>query len=144
MVLTILCAALAMAAPDEPWDKVRAVKGGAELRVFKKDGKPPVLAKMDEATADNLIVVVKDAQLAIPKDDIERIDYRPPQAGSRVTRETKTTKGVYDSSAGTQGQPMSQGKTGPPPGATSSSSSSLTVGGKPAFELLYRAKGATK
>jgi hypothetical protein len=123
--------------PD-PWAKVKAAPSGTELRIFKKNVQAPVLAKLDEASDENLIVVVKDTQVAIPKGDIDRIDYRPAQTGGRVTRETKTTKGVYDSGASGQGQPMAQGRTPLPPGTSSSSSSSLAIGGKPGFELLYR------
>jgi len=143
MLLQIFCLLLTFAA-DDSWDKVRAAKSGAEMRVYKKDAKPPLQAKFDEATSDSLIAVVKDAQVFIPKDEIERIDYRPPQTSSRVTRETKTTKGVDDSAADSQGQPMAKGKTAPPSAATSSSSSSVAIGGKPGFELIYRAKGVTK
>ena len=145
MLPQILCLILTFAA-DDPWDKVRAAKKtGVEMRIYKKDAQPPpIQAKFDEATADSLIVVVKDAQVAIPKDEIERIDYRPPPTNSRVTRETKTTKGVYHSAADSQGQPMAKGKTAPPAAATSSSSRAVSIAGKPGFELLYRAKGASK
>ncbi len=143
MLPQVLCLLLTFA-DDDPWNKVRAAKSGAEMRMYKKDAQPPIQAKFDEATADSLIVVVKDAQVAIPKDEIERIDYRPPPTNSRVTRETKTTKGVYHSAADSQGQPMAKGKTAPPAAATSSSSRAVSIAGKPGFELLYRAKGASK
>lgn len=139
----VLCLVLTMAA-DEAWEKVRAVKSGVELRIYQKGGKPPLLAKLDEATEESLVVVVKDTQTAIPKDQVERIDYRPPQTDSRMKREAKTTKGVYDAKPSSQNQPMSLDKTPPAPGTTSSSSSSVTFGSKAAFELLYRARSGAK
>ncbi len=42
-------------------EKVRAVKSGAELRVSQKNAKTLLLGRFDEATAENLIIVVKDS-----------------------------------------------------------------------------------
>jgi hypothetical protein len=127
---------LLVLAADDPWEKVRAVPSGTELRLLKIGAKTPVLAKMDEVTEESLVVVVGDTQTAIPKAQIDRIDARPPQKGSRIVRETKTTKG--DGGPGSQNQPMALGKTPASPGSSSSSSSSLSVGGKPGFEPVYR------
>ena len=123
-------------AADDSWDTVRALPSGTELRILKTGEKTPLLAKMDEATDESLIVVVKDTQMAIPKAQIDRIDARPPQKSSRIVRETKTAKG--DPNPGSQNQPMTLGKTPASPGSSSSSSSSLSVGGKPGFEPVYR------
>lgn len=89
-----LLMALAVFAADDPWTKVSAVKSGTELRILKRGSKQPVLAKMDELTESSLIVIVKNEQVAIPREEIERIDARPAQAGSRVTKETKTSREV--------------------------------------------------
>ena len=56
---------------DDSWLKVKQLKTGTELRVYKKAAKQPVSALFDEATDTNLIVVIKNEQLAIPKDDID-------------------------------------------------------------------------
>ena len=128
---------LALAA-DDPWTQVREVKSGTELRIYKKGYKAPIAAKMDEATQDKLIIVIGESQVAIPKEEVDRIEQRPLPKGSRVTRETKTTKGVFDSDADSHGQPTKLGQTKPPASATSSSSSSVAIGGKPPFEPLYR------
>ena len=85
ILLLLLAAASAMAA-DDPWVKVRDLKSGAELRVYKKGSPQPVLAKMDQLTDENLIVVVKTEQVAIAREQIDRIDYRP--AKSRITCRT--------------------------------------------------------
>lgn len=81
---------LAAAAGKDEWAKVRELKSGTDLRVLKREAKQPVEAKLDEAGEDSLVVVIKNEQLSIPKDDIERIDFRP-SGGSRVTSETKTS-----------------------------------------------------
>ena len=126
--LILLAAACVVFAADDPWTKVRELKSGTELRVFKKGAAQPVLAKMDELTDDNLIVVVKTEQVAIAKDQIERVDYRP--SGSRVTKETKTKETPPDTTPG----PGSH--SAPTPGT--STSTSVSVGSKPDFETIYR------
>lgn len=123
---------------DDPWAKVREVKSGTELRIFKQGYKNPIMAKMDEATDERLMIVIGESQVSIPKAEIDRIEQRPLQKGSRVTRESKNTKGVYDSNADSQGQPMKLGQAKPPAAATSSTSSGISIAGKAPFELLYR------
>ena len=135
--LLFLLPLLALAA-DDPWIKVREVKSGTELLIYKQGLKKAIAAKMDEATEDKLMIVIGESQVAIPKAEIDRIEQRPLPKGSRVNRETKTTKGVFDSDADSHGQPLKLGQTKPPAGATSSSSSSVSIGGKPPFEPLYR------
>ena len=66
------------------------LKSGTELRIYKKDAKQPLLVKMDEATDESLLVVLKNEQVSIPKDQIDRIDYRPTRTGGRVITENKT------------------------------------------------------
>ena len=90
LVLTALAALTAFAA-DNPWDKVRELKTGTELRILKKGARQPILATMDEANDERLIVVIKNEQLAIQKDDIDRIDFRPATK-SKIAKETRTTQ----------------------------------------------------
>jgi hypothetical protein len=116
-----LCAALLALGADDPWAKVKELKTGAELRVFKKGAAQPLLVQMDELTDDNLVVIAKNQQTAIPRDQIERVDYRP-SGKSRVTKET--TSKVNDAA----------GATGP----SNSTSSNLVIGSKPDFETIYR------
>jgi hypothetical protein len=104
---------------DDDWTKVRALKTGVELRVFKKGATQPVLAQMDELTDENLVVIVKKTQMAIPKDQIDRIDARA--AGGGAKKET-TTKQSVDA----------DGK------ETTSTSTGYGFGGKPDFETVYR------
>jgi hypothetical protein len=116
-----LCAALLAFAADDPWAKVKELKTGAELRVFKKGAAQPLLVQMDELTDDNLVVIAKNQQTAIPRDQIERVDYRP-SGKSRVAKET------------TSKSDDAVGATRP----TTTTSSNVSFGSKPDFETIYR------
>ena len=48
VMLSLLIAVLACGAEND-WNKVRAIRGGTEIRVFKKGSMQPIVAKMDEA-----------------------------------------------------------------------------------------------
>ena len=95
-----LCTAFLAYGADDPWAKLKELKTGTELRVFKKGAAQPVLVKMDELTDDNLVVINKNQQTAIPRDQIDRVDYRP-SGKSRVTKDstTKVNDGVGDPKA---------------------------------------------
>ena len=125
LLFLIVAGAVAFGAEDE-WAKVKALKTGAEIRVFKKGSMQPVMAQMDELTDENLVVLVKKTQTAIPKDQIDRIDARPT-GGSRVTKET-TTKETY---------PDPKSASGPEVPGTSTSTS-VSIGSKADFETVYR------
>ena len=127
LLLVILAGVAAFGAEDE-WAKVKGLKTGAEIRVFKKGSMQPLLAQMDELTDENLIVIVKKTQTAIPKEQIDRIDARPI-AGSRVTKETTTKETYGDAKAGAQSTPDVP---------VTTTSSSVSVGSKPDFETVYR------
>ena len=125
-----LLATMTAFAADDPWAKVRDLKGGTELRVYKKGTAQPVLAKSDDVNDDNLMVVVKNEQVAIPKDQIDRIDYRPSKPGSRLTTETKSKPTDPDYTPG----PPTRGAAVP----GTSTSTSVGIGSKPDFELIYK------
>jgi hypothetical protein len=129
-LLFLLLAAFTAFAADDPWAKVRDLKGGTELRIYKKGTPQPVLAKSDDVTDDNLIVVIKNEQVAIPKDQIDRIDYRPTKPGGRITSETKSKPTDPDTTPG----PPGHGST--VPGNTTSTN--VSIGSKPDFELIYK------
>ena len=116
----------------DPWAKVGEIKNGAELRIYKKGAKQPLLAKMDEVVDDKVIVVIKDEQVAIEKGQIDRLDARPVQTGSRITKETKTS--TTDATRSASPRDAVLGPTTP----GTSSSSSLSIGSKPDFEIIYR------
>jgi hypothetical protein len=133
LVLFLLLSATLVFAADDPWAKVKDLKTGTELRIIKVGAKQPIMAKMDELTDENLLVIIKNEQTAIPRDQIERIDSRPAGKGTRVTTESKTT-----SEGGPNGQPVGPR---PTPGAMvpgTSSSNSVSMGNKSDFETIYR------
>ncbi len=119
LLLIVLACLVGFGAADD-WAKVKALKTGAELRVFKRGSPQPISALMAGLTDDNLIVLIKKTETAIPKDQIDRIEARP-STGSRVTKETTTKDGV-----------------GPDGSPTSSMSTGYSIGGKPDFETVYR------
>ena len=127
-ILLLLLAAMTVFAADDPWAKVRGLKSGTELRIYKKGSPQPVLAKMDQLTDENLVVLVKTEQIAIARDQIDRVDYRP--AKPRVSTETKTTTTDPDT------RPAPPGYGSRTPGT--STSTSVGVGSRPDFEEVYR------
>jgi len=132
LLLTLLITLLAWSAADD-WANVRTIRSGTEIRVYKKGSTQPVVAKMDEASDENLLVVVKNEQVAIPREQIERIDARPTGSNARTTKETRTT---VDPPNGKAAAPPSQVKG--PDGPSTSTSTSVSVGSKPDFETVYR------
>jgi hypothetical protein len=118
-LLLLMLAGLVAFGADDEWAKVKSLKTGAELRVYKKGSVQPVAAQMDELTDENLVVIVKKTQTAIPKDQIDRIDARP--RGGGATKET-TTKQTVDA----------DGK------ENTSTSTGYSFGGKSNFETVYR------
>ena len=77
--------------PD-PWGKVEQLKGGTELRIFKSGSAQPVLAAFADLNDDNLIVVIKNTETAIPKSDIDRIEARMKGTGRVKSESTATEK----------------------------------------------------
>jgi hypothetical protein len=129
--LAILFSAAALAAAaDDPWKKVKELKSGAEVRIVRHGVAQPLEARFDELTDENVLVVVKNEQKAIPRAEIDRLDARP-KGGSRVTTETKSK--TEDPDTRPQGSPQAR-----PPVPGQSSSSSVSIGGKPGYETLYR------
>src|SRR5258708_7233770 len=114
-----LVTALTLLGAENPWTKVKGMKSGSELRIFKKGGKQPLTAKFDEANDESIIIVVKNEQQSIPKEDIDRIDYRAPQKGSRITKESKTTTNT--GAVNTDVRPAPPGQGVAVPGSSSSS-----------------------
>ncbi|MCX6591306.1 MAG: hypothetical protein NTZ56_07255 [Acidobacteria bacterium] len=142
-VLAALALTVASVAAENPadkltWEKLKAVKTGAEIRVVKSTGGAPVIAKLGDVTDESLIVVLKNEQVAIPREQIERVDARPT-GGSRVTKETRTTNGLEAPPPPKPPTPYDR-----PSANTGSSSSSLTFGGKADFEPVYRRPVASK
>jgi hypothetical protein len=130
-VLIVLLAAATAFAADDPWTKVQNLKSGTEVRIFKKGGLHPIIAKMEEANADSLIIVLKNEEMAVPKDQIDRIDYRPLKTGKRVTKETQ------EKVEGPDAQTAAQSPNNIP-GETVSASTAYVFNSQPDFETIYR------
>ena len=72
LLLAVVAAAALAAAPD-PWAAVVKLKSGTPIRVLKKGSMQPVIGKFDEADDERVVLVVKNEQVAIPKDQIDRL-----------------------------------------------------------------------
>jgi len=131
-VACLLLAIAAFGAEKDQWAKVRDLLSGTELRVFKHGARQPLLVKLDQANANSLIVVLKNEQIAIAKKEIDCIDYRPPRTSGRVVTETKTGD---DKPAGASASPAHPQPADVPGRSTSSN---VSISGKPDFETIYR------
>ena len=120
---------------DDPWLKVKELKIGSELRVYKRGSMQPLLVKMDELTDENLVVIQKNEQTAIPRSEIERIDARP-SARVRTTTDTVTA----EKNAATDPRSNIPGPNQPPGAvhATTTTASSGVNWTKVDFETVYR------
>lgn len=116
---------------EDPWAKVKALKSGAEIRVYKQGDSKPITGKFDEADDERLLMVVKNEQTSIPKDNILRLDARP-NSGTKVTRDEKSSSGVVV--GGREGTPTTPNTH---TGTSGSYSSSVSVG-KEDYEVVYR------
>ena len=117
----------------KPWDHVRELKTGTELRIIKRGGSGPILAQMDEADNERIVVIIRNEQIAIDRDDIDRLDARRP-GGGRITRDTRVTNDT-DSRPGSVGPQPQYTRPGGPGGSVSSS---YGVGSGPGFETIYQ------
>ncbi len=124
--------ALAATAADDPWAKVKELKSGAEIRVFKRGAAQPLTGTFDEIRDDDIVVVIKHEQSAIPKDQIMRLDARPQKPAGRTKLETQSKTEMPDARSSIPAP--RQGPSGP----TTSTSTNVTFGSKPDFETIYR------
>src|SRR5215472_1804588 len=127
--LLLLLSAAALFAADDSWNKVKELKSGTEIRILKRGAAKPIEGKIDEAQDDKVVVVLKNEQVAVAKEDIERLDYRPK--GSRITK----NEGAKDTPADTT-PPVGMDHGPSVPGK--SYNSGLSIGSKPGYETLYQ------
>ena len=129
-LLFLLAVAVASAAGEDPWAKVKDLKSGTEIRIVKRGAAKPIEGKLDEARDDAVVIVLKNEQVSIPKDQIDRLDYRP-KPGSRIvkTGDAKQTDPDPTPPAGMNHGPAVPG---------TNYSSGLSIGSKPDYETLYR------
>jgi len=121
----------------DQWTKVKELKTGTEIRVYKKGAAQPLLAKAADATDEKLIVIVKNSQTAIDKSEIERVDARP-QGGKRATVQSTAT------SEDPTSQPVNGVRPENYPRPGSSYSSNVSMGSKPDFETIYQRRTGAK
>jgi hypothetical protein len=131
----LLCATAVAFGANDPWAKVKELKTGAELHVYKRGSVQPLNVKMDELTDENLVVINKSAQMAIPRDQIERIDARA-SGRTRTMTDTQTA----EQNAATDPRSAIPGPNQPPGAvhaATTTTASGVTWT-KQEFETIYR------
>jgi len=140
ILFSLAAAALAFAADTksaDEWNKVKQLKSGTEIRIYKKGAAQPVLAKAADATDDKIIVVLKNQESAIDRNDIDRLDARPT-SGKRTEVQSTATQNEPTSKPVDGTRPENYGKPG------SSYSSGLSIGSKPDFETIYRRPSRAK
>jgi hypothetical protein len=130
-IVLLLLTAMASFAADDSWAKVRELKRGVELRVYTANTKEPIRATFDQASDESLIVITKDGQLSILKDDIERVDRRrePPRP---IVKETQVDRKIAAKGAEVTSNTI--------PGATTSVKTRVDIPSKSAFETIYDRK----
>jgi hypothetical protein len=134
-IATFMLAAAVLLGADSSWTRVKELKSHAELRIYKKGAREPINATFDDANDDHLIVVVKNEQVAIPKEDIDRLDARPAATPRKVN--VQKTEKITDP------DPVPNPRSGPPAPGESSSSNVSFGGSKPDFETIYRRAAAS-
>ena len=127
MLFQLVAVAAFAAENEDPWKKVHDLKIGTDLRIIKAGAASSVTAKFAELTEESLMVIIKNEQVAIPRDKISRIDYRPLKGYVRT--ETKTTAPSDGSGAS---------KTVPGAAPSSSYSTGVAISDKVEFETIYR------
>jgi hypothetical protein len=127
-IVLLLLTAMAALAAENSWVEVRELKRGTELRIYRVNTKEPFLAKFDQASDESLIVITKNGQVSIPKEDIQRLDCRraPPH---RLVKETRTDRKIAPRSAGITNNTI--------PGVTTSVKTRLDIPSESAFEKIY-------
>jgi len=135
-ILLVIFAALVTMGADDPWAKVKELKSGSDLKIWKRGASQPVDAKYDDVTEEKLIVVLKNEQVGLDKSEIDRIDARAPSKRPKPTVESKTTREVQvsDRSAAPP-RSMKEAQVG---GPSTSTSSTVSWGDRPGFETVYR------
>jgi hypothetical protein len=128
--IVVLAGGLLAQSPSD-WSKVMELATGSELRIYRGGLKKPLEAKMGEATEDRLVILLKNEQTSIERQEIDRIEWRSGKSSVRREVSSSTDSGKVAGS----GVPDLPGQT--TSGPSGSSSSSITYSGKGKFELIY-------
>jgi hypothetical protein len=127
----LVSSSLLLFAADDAWKRVRDLRSGAEVKVLKVGVKNPITAKFDEANDERMVIVVKNEQTSIAKDDVLKVEARKQEPS--VRREQKTTNTDPNAQL-SQPRVPNPGQRATP--ALQESSSGVTFS-KPGFELIY-------
>jgi hypothetical protein len=142
LLVPVLLAFPALASDD--WGKVKDLPSGSDLKIFERGSAQPKLAKYADLTDSSLIIVVKNEQIAIPKEGIDRIDARPPakKGGKKMVSETHVDDPAKPSTdAGPHG-PTAGPERNSPGSPNYSSTTSFSSGGGEFSTVYRRASGA--
>jgi len=130
-IALILLAALTLFAADDPWAKVQALANRSELHVYRKGARDPLTATFADASETGIVVVAKNKQMTIAREDIDRIDARPSADKKKPT--VTTTEKSSDPDYTPQPHP----NTGPALPSTSTSGGVSFGGDKGDFKTVY-------
>jgi hypothetical protein len=81
---------------SDPWDKLTNIKSGSDLRIYRKGAAEFTAAKSAYVTERKVVVIIKNTETAIDKNEIDRVESRPP-AGKPA--QTKTYENTPDSAS---------------------------------------------
>jgi hypothetical protein len=126
----LLFAAMALAGEGDCWDKMRELASGGQLRIYQAGAKRPLTATLDRVSDEALIVVHKDKQISIPRERVERVDWRPGNSGNRVTGEARRNIGSRESAVTGRSKDSSL--------PANSTSAGIRIEGPPGFRTVYR------
>ena len=133
-IATFILMATVLLGAETSWTRVKDLKGRNEVRIYKKGIREPINATFDEASDERVIVVVKNKEVAIPKEDIDRIDARPVKGPRKMNVESTAKETPPDYTPRPVG--------GPPVPGTSASSNVNFGSGQSEFETIYRRSDA--
>ena len=124
----------------DDWDKVKDLPSGSDLKIYQRGSIQPKLAKYADMTESSLVVLVKNEQVAIAKEGIDRVEARPPakKGGKKVIQETRVDDPARPSTdVGPHGPTAGLQRDVPGPSGYSSSTS-VVYGDKGEFSTVYR------
>lgn len=132
-----LFAALAAVGADDAWAKVKELGSGTELKIWRKGAAQPVETVYDDLTDEKLLVVLKNEQVAMPKEEIDRIDARPKAQKGKPVKETRVERDVHrPERAAAPPRSLREPAAGSPQSSVSNTVS--WSGGKAPYETVYR------
>jgi hypothetical protein len=134
-LLLVLAAGLVAVGADDPWAKVKDLKSGSELKLWKKGTSQPIDAIYDDLGEEKLLVVVKNEQMSIPREGIDRIDARASTKKDKPKVESTVQRDINNPSP--VAAPPRDQKSRSIPGDTTSASTSVSWS-KSNFETVYR------